>query len=213
MSWNEVKNNTSNGSSSGDKMEFIKVAVGTTVRMRVIDEAPESRWVHRIPQAQGGKGISVTCIGKGCPICADIAAAKKTKAKSKYNSQKKHTLNVIDRETNTVKVLDQGNKVFTGLLTVMEQMGDLRNYDVTITKQSENSDPVVLPKYPPVPLTDAEKALPRYDLKEITKPYSAEQILAFMDGKTKEEVAALANGNTPTTSDNSNMSVDFTRQA
>jgi hypothetical protein len=200
MPWNEVGNKGNNNQS--EKTEFVQFPSAGTIKGRILDDEPVSRWKHWIPMANGGKGLSVTCIGKGCPVCAKIAEAKKTKAKSPFGSTKSHMINFLAKSftpagsqtpqaINKVQILDKGNKVFEGLLTVMQQMGDLKNYDVTITQTGEgfgNINYTVLPTFPPVVLSPEEAALPKYDIAEITKPLTAEQIEQLMNGATMEQV-------------------------
>jgi hypothetical protein len=200
--WNDVGSSNNSNNSGADKIEFVQFPSSGTVRLRVLDDQPVSRWKHWIQAANAGKGLSVTCIGKGCPICAKLAEAKKTKAKTPYNSSRSHMLNTLVRSftpagtqapqpINKVQILDKGNKPFEGLLTIMQQMGDLKNYDVTITQTGEGFNNItytVLPTFPQIPLTAEELALPKYDIAEITKPLTVEQITQFMEGATSEQV-------------------------
>lgn len=214
--WNEVGKASKDNSAGGEKIEFVSFPSSGTVRLRILDKEPISRWKHWIQAANAGKGLSVTCIGKGCPVCAKIAEAKKTKAKSPYNSTKSHMLNTLVRgftpagsqalqAINKIQILDKGNKVFEGLLTIMQQMGDLTNYDVTITQTGEDFNTInytVLPTFPQVALTPEEVALEKYDIAEITKPLTAEQITQFINGATSEQVygvpeTAQENNDTP----------------
>lgn len=194
MSWNDVGSNVKqNNNNEGKKTVYVTLPVGST-KLRIVDEEPESRWTHWIPQANGGKGLSVRCIGKGCPVCTAIKADKAANRKTKYSSTKSHAINVIDRADGEVKVLDKGNSIFNQLLVLMGQMGDLRNYDVTITRTGESFGSIsymVTPVFPPSELTEEEKAkveANRFDLKEITKAFTAEQIVQLMSGATLDEV-------------------------
>jgi hypothetical protein len=81
--------------------------------------------------------------------------------------------------------------VFEGLLTIMQQMGDLKNYDVTITQTGEgfgNINYTILPTFPPVALTPEEASLPRYDISDISKALTVEQIEKLMAGATMEQI-------------------------
>jgi hypothetical protein len=208
--WNDVLNKGSNNSGE-QKTEFVQFPSAGTVQLRILDDEPISRWKHWMPMANAGKGLSVTCIGKGCPVCAKIAEAKKTKAKTPFGSTKSHMLNVLTRSftpqgsqtpqaINKVQILDKGNKVFEGLLTIMQQMGDLKNYDVKIVQTGEgfgNINYTILPTFPPAPLTPEEAALQRYDISEITKPLTAEQITQLMNGATMEQVMGTEEATQP----------------
>lgn len=226
--WNDLTQGNSNNSGSASEVKYLKLKPGVT-KIRVLDEEPFSRWTHWIQAANSGKGLSVDCLGKGCPVCAEIAKDKKAKATKRYNSTKSHAINILARSfktlqgvetslNNEVNILDKGNKIFTGLLACMSNMGDLRNYDVTITQVGEDFGSItqtVMPTFPPSPLTDEEKALPKYDLLTLKKSFTAEQVVALMNGGTLDAVNAMSDAPTvdaptmPTT--NAPVGVDFTR--
>ena len=189
ISWNDIKSNQSGGSGGSDanKVNYVKLDVGTN-QLRIIGDEPYSRWTHWIPQANDGKGFGVDCIGKDCPICVILASDKKNKIKSKYSSRKTHAINVLTKKPGTtpeVAILDAGNKIFNGLLVLMEQMGDLKNYDVKIIKSGTtvtDTDYNVLPTFPPVMLTDTEKAMSQFTLEQIKKIFTKEQIELLISG-------------------------------
>jgi hypothetical protein len=206
MAWLDLeKNDRANSGEGAKKVDYVKLTAGETVKLRILDEQPESRWVHWVQSANKGKGLGIKCPGKGCPMCADMAEKRKTKTPQKYSCTKSHALNVLNRNTGKVEILDKGNKIFEQLLNMLKQMGDLRNYDITITTTKTGSEATnvnysVLPTFPPTPLTEAEKAMEKYDLKELTKGFTIEQIGKLLNGATIEEV---------TKDDNS--PVDFTQ--
>lgn len=228
MSWNEIANKGNENTQGAGKIPYVKLKPGIT-QMRVLDAEPFSRWTHWIPQANGGKGCSVNCIGRGCPICASIKVDKDAKRKSKYSSPKSHAINVLVRSfkatptsnaepVNEVQVLDKGNKIFEQMLVSIQQLGDIRNYDITITQTGTDLGSInytVLPVYPPVALTDAEKALPKHDITAIQKNFTVEQIKALMEGKTLEEITAMVAPETAVddrSRTNAAVGVDFTRE-
>lgn len=197
--WNDLENKgNGTGTSEKGKVNYVKLTPGETIKLRVVDEQPESRWVHWVQSANKGKGLGIKCPGKGCPLCADMAERKRAKQPQKFSCSKSHAINVINRNTGRIEILDKGNKIFESLLVIMKQMGDLRNFDVAITTTktgSENTNVAytVLPTFPPTPLTDAEKemvAKDRYDLKELTKGFTIEQVNKLVAGATIEEVTA-----------------------
>ena len=214
MSWSEILNPTNNNNTNNNEsaVKYCKLKVGTN-KLRVLDEEPYSRWSHWIPQANSGKGTSVDCIGKGCPVCEKIKEDKKNGAKQKYSTKKAHAINVLNRETNEVEILDSGNKIFQGLAILLSQMGDLRGYDVNIVKSGSGTSTTyqVLPVYPPVPLTDAEKSMKLYDIKSIYKKLTPEQILGLMSGKSLAEVTKTeeTEETTATNENDTALGVDF----
>lgn len=190
MSWDAILNSESNGNGgSSEKVKYTSFPEGT-IKVRILDEQPYSRWRHWIPQANGGKGTSVDCIGKGCPVCAAISADKVAKRVPKMSGSKSHAINVLNRTTGDVEILDKGNTVFTSMATIMQQMGDLRGYDITITRKGKGTDSTytVLPVFPPTPLTEAEKGLTKYNIQELYKPFTVDQINQIMTGKSIADV-------------------------
>lgn len=192
MGWNEI-----GGSSGSDKKEtnFVKLTEGTHT-IRLVDDAPKSRWSHWLTQANAGKGLTVTCIGKGCPVCTEIREDKKNNVKKpRYTSRKMHSINVLNRTLGEVQILDKGNGLFEQILGVKEEMeednGAITNYDLKIRVNGSGKDVkyVVLPGTPKV-LTEAEQALikEKYDLAEIFPVLETEQITALMNGATFDEV-------------------------
>lgn len=187
MAWLDVNNNGNGGSST--EVKYVKFPVGKT-KLRVLDAEPYSRWTHWIKAANAGKGMSVDCIGKGCPVCRAIVEDKKAKREKRYSSSKSHAINVLVKDqlgtaVNEVQILDKGNSIFGMMADIMSESGDLRGYDLTITRRGESLGEIsytVLPVYPPTPLTDSEKALEKVDIKEMRKPLTAEQIEVLMAG-------------------------------
>lgn len=214
MAWNDV--GVSGNSGESNKVIYTKLKTGVNVG-RILDDHPQSRWTHWIPQANGGKGLSVDCAkGSGsCPVCTAIAEDKAANRKARYTSRKQHALNWLNRETGEVEILEQGQKVFGGLKILLEQMGDLRNYDVKIVRTGEtfnNIDYNVLPVFPPTPLTDAEKSMEKYEADTLRKSFTVEQIEQFLAGATMDDVFASDNddnGEVDTSADNNELSVDF----
>jgi hypothetical protein len=221
MSWEDVKNSTTgnNNSTSGSSINYLKLETGAN-QIRVIGDQPYSRWYHWIPEANGGRGLGIDCIGKECPVCKKMAEDKKNKVKTRYSSRKIHSISVIHRKpdgTSELALLEQGNKIFSGLLVLMEQMGDLKNYDVKIIKSGQTFNEIdynVLPVFPPTPLTEQEAQIEPYTEDQIKKVFTKEQIIALMNGATLEQVL---NPNDETTAANQSPSdeadVDFTQRA
>ncbi len=209
MAWSDVNTNSGSNSNQGQEVKYAKLKEGSN-KGRILDEQPFSRWTHWIPQANGGKGCSVDCIGNDCPVCKAIKEDKKANRKTKYSKRKTHAINWLNRDTGEVEVLDKGNKVFAGLLVLLQQMGDLRNYDVNIVKTGEgfNTDYQVLPVFPPVPLTEAEKNLEKYSVEVMKKEFTKEQIEKLMQGALLDSINEDSESSD---FDNSNAQVDFSQ--
>ena len=213
MSWNDVNSSKPQEGNKQEKVRYAKIPTGKT-QGRILDEEPISRWKHWIPQANSGKGVGVVCIGKGCPVCAEIKADKAAKRTSKYNQSKSHAINFLNRTTGVVEILDKGKKIFSPLIEYKDSIGDLRNYDICIIKKGESFgeiDYTVIPVLPPVKLTAEELAMPKYDLAEIDPKLDAEQIKKLMGGANFEDVIKGAESATDTSSPIGEVSVDFTQ--
>lgn len=192
MSWSMI-GATNNSNDGAEKTRYTKLE--GTVTGRVLDDEPVTNWTHWVQNMNGGKGGSVDCIGKEtCPICQIIEADKAAGRPKKYSSSKKHKINFLNRKTGEVEVLNSGETVFEGLKNIMIQMGDLKNIDVSITKTGEKKQtkyavlPVIKMGVSPAPLSDAERALPKYDLTTLNKPLTPEQIVGLLEGKSYKDV-------------------------
>lgn len=215
MSWNDIAKSSDNQDSQSKKITYAKLASGGKYVGRILDEHPFSRYTHWIPQANEGKGVTVDCPGSSiCPICKDIKAKKEAKQTQKYNSRKLHAINWLNRDTNQVELIDKGKRLFARLLDLLKDVGDLRNYDVSIRVSGEGTDtdytPIPLPQKP---LTDAEKALEKYNLNEISLKPTPEQILMLMEGKSLKEVFGedVATDDEPEADGEAQPDVDFTK--
>jgi len=188
MSWLEVEG--TGGSSDESKIDYLKFEAGKgkeTV-MRVMDEAPVSKWRHWLASANR----SVSCCGKGCPVCASMKLAKAAGVKSPYGSTMKHTLHVINKKTGKLELLEQGKTFFDQLLAYKTNIGDLRDYDIKVIRTGEKKDTT----YTMIPmqasgLTKEELALyeaNKFDIADLIKAYTPEQTKGFMEGKSAEEI-------------------------
>jgi len=227
MSWEDVKSSAAgnSNSTSGGGINYLKLETGAN-QIRVIGDQPYSRWHHWIPEANGGRGLGVDCLGKECPVCKKMAEDKRNKVKTKYSSRKIHSISVIHRKpdgSSELALLEQGNKIFSGLLVLMEQMGDLKNYDVKIIKTGQTFNEIdynVLPVFPPAPLTEQEAQIEPYTDEQIKKVFTKEQIVALMGGATLEQVLNPSDETTATPNETSAnqppseaADVDFTQRA
>lgn len=181
MSWADVEGKGSNE----DKLGFFKLESGQTAVIRVADAEPRSKWTHWIQQA----GRSVDCIGKDCPICNIIKESKQAGIKSPYSSSRKHVIHVLNKSTNKLELLEQGNEFFKQLLNYRKAIGDLQGFDIKIIRNGtkKNTTYTMIPMQPS-DLTDAEKKLleDKIDLEKDLTPTSAEKILELINGKTEE---------------------------
>lgn len=202
MAWEEVGSNNEN--SEKKEVKYLKFPVGAT-RIRVLDSEPYSRWTHWLPApANGGKGVSIDCIGKGCPVCETInmEKAKGTpREKIRFSTKKTHSINVLVKSDtgSEVNVLEQGNGLFGQLKDVMVMMSsigmkpDLTTVDVMVNRTGTGFSDTkysVMPLMNEVkPLTEEELNLEKYDLKNLKPKLEPAQIIAIMNGAKLEDVA------------------------
>lgn len=178
MNWNEV------GNESGGKTSFITFPVGIT-NVRILDKAPHTRWAHWVPSAKR----SITCPGRGCPICEAINVAKSNKVEPKFSRSKKHSLNVINRTSGQVEILEQGTGFFEELKGFHEEVGDLTTYDIKVKRTGTGtSTKYRIDTLAVEPLTDEEAKLQTTVLEDYFKKPTIEQVTRVMNGEDPKEV-------------------------
>lgn len=184
MGWNEVEGKPS----EEGKLDYAKFEVGKNAVIRILDEAPVSKWRHWLPQANR----SVTCCGKDCPICASIKMAKDAGVAPAFSSTMKHTIHIFNKSTGKVELLEQGKTFFDQLLAYKNNMGDVRDYDIKIIRSGKDKQTTytMIPMQPSG-LTKEELQMyeaNKVDIDELIKPYTVEQTRGFMEGKSAEEI-------------------------
>lgn len=219
--WNNVGNENN---TEKKEVKYLKFPEGSTV-IRVLDEAPYTRWQHWLPApANGGKGVGIDCIGKECPVCQKIAMEKAKgtpKEQIKLTTKKVHSINVLVRKPNgedELNVLEQGNGLFGNLKDVMVMMGsagmtpDLRKMDVMINRTGtgfNNTKYSVMPLMNKVSdLTEKELSLEKYNLQELKPKLNPEQIVQVMNGATLESVTKTEDNNQ---TENKTVEIDFSQ--
>lgn len=198
MAWDNVKPANSNTSS---EVEYFKPQEGIQV-IRILDDEPYSRFVHWIPSANNGKGVSIDCIGAGCPVCEEIARQKASGIKQPtFNRRMVHSINICVKQIGTEKqetlkavVLEKGNNVFVpikdtmGFLAMQGLETDLTKVDLYITVTGK--DKPVYSVQPLIPTfgTDCVITNEKYNCKELKPALNREQILGLMNGKSLDDV-------------------------
>ena len=162
IGWDDISNS---GSSTSEKVEFTKFAEGNTV-IRVVESEPFSRWSHWMKNAKR----AISCPGKGCPICNIIQSAKANKEPAIYNSTKRHTLHIINRNSNKLEILEQGKMFFQQLLDFNNEIGSVTEYDIKVIRKGTgiNDTNYTLIPMPAKPLSEEDIKLKEgiIDLKE-----------------------------------------------
>ena len=186
MGWNEVTNDSN---TSGARVDFVSFKEGVNTIIRVIDEEPFSRWAHWLPQYKR----SLTCPGRGCPVCEVIQAAKANKEKARFNSGKRHAIRVINRNAdNQVQILEQGKTFFGQLYDLHTEVGDIRGYDIKVVRKGSDTDTA----YTLIPLAakelseDDQKAIAEssIDFAEYFKAPTNEQLVKIIEGVPLEQI-------------------------
>lgn len=216
IGWDMIGNN----SSEKKEVNYLKFPEGVSV-VRLIDEAPYSRYTHWIAKANNGKGVSIDCIGKECPICEIIKKERKEgKKELTYRSKPTHSINVLvkklgGQDKNEIFVLEQGNGLFGQIkdqMTMLAQMGvqtDLRQVDLIINRTgtgfNDTKYSVMANVATMKPLTEEEKAMEKYDLQALKPMLSVAQVIMLMNGRSLDEISEQAED----TSASSDVEVDF----
>lgn len=186
FSWNLDSNE-----SGGQKAEFTKFPEGIT-RVRVIDNAPYQRWTHFIAQYKR----SVNCPGKGCPICEIRKQEKQNKLQSKHTMTKRFAINVINRETNRVEIMEQGKTFMQDLVDLMTDLKaqghSLLDADIKVRRRGMGKDDTSyrldIDKVYQLSTGDTELLKNGIKLDEYFKPHTPEQILRILNGEDWAEV-------------------------
>ena len=176
---------------TGVKAEFTKFPVGIT-RIRIIDDAPVLRWTHWINQHKR----SINCPGKGCPICEVRRQQKANKEPYTYNVAKRLAINIINRETGKLEIMEQGISFFEDLRDIREDLSKeglrLQDVDIRVRRRGTGKDDTSyrLDIDERTPMSEADKKLAEnaIDLQEYFKPHTPEQILRIMNGEDWNEV-------------------------
>lgn len=181
MGWNDVATNNEN--KNENKIQYTKFETGNTV-IRILDNEPESFWQHFLMK----QNSAITCPGKDCPICNVIKAQKIAGEKPQYNSTKRHAMRIWNYNTNKMEILIQGNRFFSDLLNLHNNVGDLKSYDIKVIRSGSGTDT----KYMLLPNQPSEfsitEGIEDVNLKELFAPPAREEILQLMEGKTWAEI-------------------------
>ena len=180
MGWNDVERSTGE---NREKIPYTKFEKGAT-NIRILDDEPFSFWSHWLQKQQ----TSITCPGKGCPICNVIAQAKANKQEQKYNSTQRHAIRIWNYKTNQMEVMIQGRTFFSNLLMLHREIGDITTYDIKVVKNGEGKETTysLLPSQPS-DFTITE-GIEEVNYEEMLKAPTTEEIIQLMEGKTWSEI-------------------------
>lgn len=194
------------GGGGGNKAEFVKFPEGIT-RIRIIDDAPYQRWIHFMRAHKR----SINCPGKGCPICEIRKQEKANGIKQHtYDMQKRFALNVINRETKRVEILEQGKTFIQDLIDLRADLAQdghtIKDADIKVRRRGSTKDDTSyrldVDKVFLFDEADQVLLLNKINLEEYFAPHTPEQILRIIQGEDwnevmKNETTAPANDETP----------------
>ena len=184
MSWDFDK--------SDDKVEFTKFPEGITV-IRVVDEVPHVRWTHWMQKNMR----SITCPGfKVCPICEMRTVQKANKEPYTHGMSRRLSMQVINRNTGKLEIMEQGVTFFNELKIIMEDLQEkkltLIDVDLSVRRRGSGKDNTTyrIDIGEQTPLTDEDKKLieEKLDLREFFKENTPEQIIAVLQGGDWNEI-------------------------
>ena len=164
---------------------YVKFVEGDN-QLRILDAEPKAIWVHWLANANNGKGLSVVCLGKDCPMCAKYRYDKANKVNTRDRLSRQFVINVYNRNTKRIELLQKGKSIFGALATFHKSMGDITGYDMNIVKTGKGLDT----KYTPVPVMQSEpvpQGLELYNLDEVTKAFDPMVVELLISGMTIED--------------------------
>lgn len=204
MSWDTAFESNKSGASV--KAEFTRFPEGIT-RIRFVNTNLHTRWTHWMPASTlkgvTGKGRSVNCPGKGCPICELRKQAKMNKETPKYSMQQRFAANVINRETKRAEILEQGKNFFEEIREIRKEglnptdkdespRGELTEYDLKIKRRGTGQDDTTYridpDKVYPISEEDIKLIESATNLDEYFKTHTIEQIVRLLNGEIWEDV-------------------------
>ena len=180
-----------NTKSESTKAEFTKFPVGIT-NIRIIDSEPHMRWTHWMPKFNR----SINCPGKGCPICEIRKQQKANKEDYTYSMGRRFAINVLNKETGKVEIMEQGVGFFQDLKDLMADLKvegrTLLDVDIKVRRRGTGKDDTSyrLDLGNKSELRNEETALisNKVNMDEFFKPHTNEQILRLLNGESWEDV-------------------------
>lgn len=188
-----------------NETNYIKFQDGDN-QIRILDAEPKAIWVHWLANANNGKGLSVVCLGKDCPMCAKYRYDKANNVNTRDRLSRQFVINVYNRNTKRVEILQKGKSIFETLATFHKSMGDITGYDMNIVKAGKGLDT----KYTPVPVMNSEpvpEGLELYDLDEITQKFDPMVVELLISGMTIEDAKKTV-GETSTPNESEDIGIE-----
>lgn len=182
---------SSNNNTTYIKTEYTKFPVGIT-RIRIVDDAPHMRWAHWWKQASR----YVTCPGKNCPICEIRRRQKAESEPITINMTRRYSINIINKETGKLEVLEQGIGFFEEIKEMKDALAakglNLIDSDIAVkrrgTGQEDTSYRHDLGEATPLTKNEEKLLEKRYNFEEFYKPHEPALIQRLLNGEKWEDL-------------------------
>lgn len=173
------------------KVEYTKFPEGIT-KIRIVDTEPHIRWTHWL----NNEKRSVNCPGKGCPICEIRKNQKANKETPTYNMSRRFSIQVLNRNTGKLELMEQGITFFEDLKDLMDILSDkdltFMDVDISVKRRGTGKDGTSyrLDVDEAYPLSEADKKLieEKMNLNDYFKPHEPEKILRVIQGEAWSDV-------------------------
>jgi hypothetical protein len=194
MSWEDIIKEKDTNVVKKDK-EYMKMQKGV-YKIRLLDLQPVTVWTHYVKSANGGKGLSFTCLGKSvCPCCIENDLLVAGGGDKKYTSREVSTINVLDRADGEVKILSKGKTLFKALwnahmsLKSISDNPDLKitDHDIQVTVAGSGTDT----EYSAIPMKPEvldTSALEKYDIEKSVAKLKVDDFKRLLAGETIADV-------------------------
>jgi len=174
------------------KTTFTKFTPGGLTKIRIIDEEPIVRWGHYLPQYKR----TINCPGQGCPICEIRKQQKANKQPYTYGVARRFAINVINRDTNKVEIVEQGIIYFNDLKDILSDLKSKNKSFIDVdlkvrrrgTGKDDTSYRIDIDSESPLSDTDIKMIDEKTILATYFKPHTIEQILRIVQGESWDDV-------------------------
>ena len=176
--------------SNGKKQDFTKFPEGVT-KIRVVDDVPTVRWTHWLQK----HNRSANCPGKGCPICEIRKVQKANKQDYTYPMSRRFAIQVINRNTGKLEILEQGVTFFEDLKDLRAILAEdnlkLTDVDISVRRRGKDTNTTYrLDRAEEYPYTEEDNKLieGKINLDEYFVPHTPEQLTRVINGEEWDKV-------------------------
>lgn len=156
--------------------------------VRIITARPFQFVIHWVKDATGSNR-KIRCALKDCPLC-----------RKGHKPQARWYIGVIDRRTNSAKILEISSQVYTGIKNYASspKWKDVTRYDINVKRAAKGTQPLYsVVVEPPEPLDDRDEELKtnflnKVDIGKFTQPSTPEEILEKLGNQVPAAVPKTA---------------------